>query len=491
MIKLIKNEFIKIFNKKSIYILFAISLLFVVFTNYIYKYKLDENNNIKTSTYDSSYLKYAKEKLNSLDTTKEANKSEEARLRTEINTYELYEKYGIDSWQVYITNEKLINLLTEINESKYITKDVDELSILTSEYNEIINRFDTDNWQIFVKEEINEYEEQYKTYEDYYNNSKITEEALKYFKTAIDIDIQMCNYRLDNNISYAKSYLNEAIDNYKIYSKIVINSDMSDIMKKNNIKDNYALYDYYEAKSMMEVNKYILDNKIDANKVNTNRGILINLFTEYELIIIIVIVMISGIIVSSEFNKGTIKQLLLTPHTRNTILLSKYLTCILMAIFTVLTFIIMQVVIGTLFFGVSSLKVPVIIYNFNRNIVCTYNVFYYLLILLISKLPMMALIITFTLLISMLTLNSVISIIFGLLIYISTPVLNSLANNLNIIFLKYSPPINWDLSIYLFGMIAKNKSITLSFSLITCLLYLIFTMLPSFVLFNKKDIKNI
>jgi len=41
LINLIKNEFIKIFNKKSTYIMFAFIFIFVVITNIIYKKELD------------------------------------------------------------------------------------------------------------------------------------------------------------------------------------------------------------------------------------------------------------------------------------------------------------------------------------------------------------------------------------------------------------------------------------------------------------------
>ena len=45
MHNLIKNELIKIFSKKSIYIIMLVMLFFVIGTNYLYKNKIDEFGN--------------------------------------------------------------------------------------------------------------------------------------------------------------------------------------------------------------------------------------------------------------------------------------------------------------------------------------------------------------------------------------------------------------------------------------------------------------
>ncbi len=81
-------------------------------------------------------------------------------------------------------------------------------------------------------------------------------------------------------------------------------------------------------------------------KQNNIRGILKIYFSEYGLFIIVMIVMIAGTIVSEEFNKGTIKLLLVRPYSRNKILLSKFITVLIMIIFSILAIVIMELLVG-------------------------------------------------------------------------------------------------------------------------------------------------
>ena len=71
--------------------------------------------------------------------------------------------------------------------------------------------------------------------------------------------------------------------------------------------------DYYDSLKEANINKYYIENNIRNIKDYDNRYILVNLLNEYELFILIFIIMISGSIVSDEFNKGTIKLLFNSP----------------------------------------------------------------------------------------------------------------------------------------------------------------------------------
>ena len=57
MLKLLQNEFVKIFKKKSIFVIFVIMIFFVVATNIIYKYKINELGEFNNNKYN--YLKIA------------------------------------------------------------------------------------------------------------------------------------------------------------------------------------------------------------------------------------------------------------------------------------------------------------------------------------------------------------------------------------------------------------------------------------------------
>lgn len=451
MNKLIKNELIKIFNKKSIYIMFAILLLFVLLTNLLYKYKLDDYGNLKENTYNKEHLNELYQKL---DNTNDINNK--LSLKKEILTQELYLKYGIDSWQAYIIENNMSDIINEVieNNNEYIKE----------EYDIIISKFDTNDWKYFVELEL-----------DNINNEILKLNKDDYIYKSLYIDKEVLEYRLKNNIDYSNNYLNKELDNYSIYKKKAL--------EKNNKYDNYI------NKSTSEISKYIVDNNINSNKISDTRGILKNFFIEYELIIVIIIIMIGSVIISQEFNTRTIKQLLITPHSRNKILLSKYITLLLIILITILLTFIFQIVIGGIFFGFSSLKIPVIIYNFNKNTIFEYNILHYLFILILSKIPMFILIGTITLFVSIISLSSNLSIIIGILLYVFSNIINTFA--LNIKFLKYFITPNWDLSYYLYGMVSQNTNINLCSSIIITIIYIFIFIILSFIIFKRKEIKNI
>ena len=66
MHNLIKNELIKIFSKKSIYIIMLVMLFFVIGTNYLYKNKIDEFGNfIDNDINKENYLEIARKETDS------------------------------------------------------------------------------------------------------------------------------------------------------------------------------------------------------------------------------------------------------------------------------------------------------------------------------------------------------------------------------------------------------------------------------------------
>ena len=470
MINLVRNELSKIFSKNGTYLMFIVMFLFVILTNVIYKIQLDEKGEFKSDYYNSNYLKLAKKELENLDKNDNERK---IALRGDIIKYELYEKYGPYSWQAYIVNNNMDDIIKTYVESNY---SIDE------EYNFYLDKFEKDDWRYFVLEEIN-----LKKKELSDNNLNDINELKKIY----DIDLEVLNYRLKYDISYENSYLNNALEDYSNAKKYLSISNLSYLKEEDKLNSsNDGVYNYYKNISDMSINKYILDNRIDAKKVNDTRGILMNLFNEYEIILLILIAMISSVIISGEFNKGTIKQLLLVPHTRGKILFSKYITCLLMMIFIVILLVLMQVLIGSILFK-SSLSIPVVIYNFNSNMIETYNIFYYVFIQLLAKIPMFIIIITFVFFIGTITLNSVVTTILGLGLYLISPMINELIMNSKLLFLNFTIFPHLDFTQYLFGMISRNIYVTINMSMIVVILYFVILLVSTYILFNKKDIKNI
>ena len=114
---------------------------------------------------------------------------------------------------------------------------------------------------------------------------------------------------------------------------------------------------------------------------------LVNFFSHYEIFIVIIIVMIAGTIVSEEFNKGTIKLLLVRPYKRATILTSKFITCLIMVAIIIISIMLMQFIVGGIIFGFDSFGTPTIEYDFNAHEIQEMNIASYMLIQTIGKLP--------------------------------------------------------------------------------------------------------
>ena len=200
--------------------------------------------------------------------------------------------------------------------------------------------------------------------------------------------------------------------------------------------------------------------------------------------------MISGSIMSEEFNKGTVKSLLITPHTRKSIHLSKLITIMLMIIFGILITFIFELIIGGIFFGFDSLSVPVVNYDLGKNSLSVLNIFPYFLLITICKVPYILLSYLLAFSLSTILCNTAFSIAITFFGLITESIINALALDYKIKFLNYFITTNWNLSYFLFGG-TSPYNISLFQSIITCLIYALIMIIISLYIFTRKNIKNI
>lgn len=200
--------------------------------------------------------------------------------------------------------------------------------------------------------------------------------------------------------------------------------------------------------------------------------------------------MIAGAIVSDEFNKGTIKALLTLPYKRSTLLLAKYITTLIMVLLGIAFMILLEFIVGGIILGFGSLSIPFVTYSIAKGSLEVVEIFKYLLLNIIVNLPKLILLATLAFSISTILNSTAFSIAITFCGAIGSDIINSLAFNYKIKFLNYFVTTNWDFSYYLFG----GKSvfgISLSQAVITCLVYLLIMLVVAFMVFRKKDIKNI
>ena len=241
----------------------------------------------------------------------------------------------------------------------------------------------------------------------------------------------------------------------------------------------------------MKISQYIIENKQNINKQNNLNYQLRTIVEDYEIFLVILILIVCSIITCDEFKTGTIKLLLIKPYSRGKILLSKYLTTIIVIILTIVLLIFTQIIVGGLVFCFKSIDIPVVIYDFTKECIVKYSVFEYMIIRIISIIPFYLMLITISFLLSTIFTSTIITITIPLMLYMFTPTMIYITKQYQLDFIKYFVNINWDLQKYLFGKIPDISFINLKFSIIVLLIYFIALLIFTFLIFKKKNIKNI
>ena len=251
MIKLIENELIKIFKRKSIYVLLIISLIAIIVYNYMnpdqndstfemYTDDLDisilekgiedtQNKMSNTTTYDTNEeqpLNDLQEFLQNLDSDIETLVSQ----NIELEFAKLYNRYEKNSWQRYALNEERngysfennsdlaynqdirnnIKIIKdyEINSNTQITKKQYDKAI--EKYNGYVSVLDSNNWKEYVIYKVNSLKEE---------KNLATEKERNW----IQIEIEINELRLDNNIEYGNDMLNTYIEEYRSENYVLQN----------------------------------------------------------------------------------------------------------------------------------------------------------------------------------------------------------------------------------------------------------------------------
>lgn len=490
MLNLLQVELSKILKRRSIYIIWGLMLIFCLLNNFLYLKDYDEEGNYK-------YLEQEdlKNEIKSLHTELENydkdNKNEVTMyitIKTKLTILTLKQNFSQDSWQFKNINNYLYDVVYQINHYKYIEKDHQKEKELYEKYQEILNELNNDNYKYFLNKEIEKNIELQKTLKESFENEfdkKIIEEAKQQLEE-IKFNLKILNYRLNNNIKEDNGYLNKALEEYQEnYKNILYYKNIG------NTKTYQEELNYQDSLSKMKISQYIIENKQNINKQNNLNYQLRTIVEDYEIFLVILILIVCSIITCDEFKTGTIKLLLIKPYSRGKILLSKYLTTIIVIILTIVLLIFTQIIVGGLVFSFKSIDIPVVIYDFTKECIVKYSVFEYMIIRIISIIPFYLMLITISFLLSTIFTSTIITITIPLMLYMFTPTMIYITKQYQLDFIKYFVNINWDLQKYLFGKIPDISFINLKFSIIVLLIYFIALLIFTFLIFKKKNIKNI
>lgn len=473
--KLVKNELYKILHKRSTKIFLVIAIMFVILINVIYRYSDDLL--IFSTTYYEDY-NMALNYVNDYENNSIGDKELYNYYKSFIDTYDLANNFDSNSWQYQKYMEDYWSLLQDY----YRVQDEGlDTTNLFNELEELKTNIENDNWEYFVQKDINNINENIEYIKNTLNDPSLNNnEKLNYEKElfVLEEQVKLNEYRLEKGIEYGNDYLNNAIDaiNSSLYG-------MAEYKYSNDTDSTETVKSYYE-------NWYILDEEVDTNNANTLRSVFINFFSEYSFLILIFSIMIAGGIVSDEFNKGTIKSLLIVPHKRSKILFAKYISIIIMILVIIGVLIVSELLIGGILMGFSSLSIPVVVYNITDSALEIINIFGYLGLQILANLPQIILLATLAFACSVIVNSTAFSIVIPFCGIIASELINGFALVYDIKILNYFVTTNWDFTVYLFGGTSIYGN-SLLHAIIVCLVYLLIMLVVTFIVFKRKDIKNI
>lgn len=487
MINLIKNELTKISKKKSIYITLAITLVFIIACNIIYKV-----NSNSYSGYDlASNIEYYETQLDSLDVNDAQQKDMYINYEIELELAKLIDKYGdSNTWQADVIYSYGRNYIEDKIYAKYAETEPENMEQLDKEYQEFVAKLDSGDWQYFAKQElsrVNENIEAQKKMKESVQDSA-TIEAIESQIYSLEIDKQKLEWRLEKDIPYGYDYFNQCLDLYGMAKLAIRDYENSSAQHK---EEYSAKQEYYANLEQAALNQYDIENKTTSGLDTDARGLLLDSFGQFELFIIIMIIMVAGTIVSEEFNKGTIKLLLIKPYKRTVILTSKFITCIIMLVIIIVLVLLMQFIAGGIIQGFDQFSTPAVVYNHTTNEVQEVNIISYLAMQALGKLGIYIPLMTLAFALSTIFTNSALAITIALLGYMGAPFVTQIGLVFNLDWLRYFITPNWDFTQFFFGNLPAYEGLTPIFSIAIVAIYMIIMLIPTFVIFKKKNIKNI
>lgn len=472
MIRLIGNELKKIFSKKAMYVLLIVTVLFMVAMNFLnYKFRYSESDNLvdQAEAYEEE-----------LSTMPDLDLDSKRYAESYLEAYELMKKYGLDSWQTYIIQDRVIDLIDNMKEEDS-GEFYDEYK---KEYDDLIERFEKDDWRSFVQEELDSINTQIRI-------SDIENISMEDMKQALE-------WRLEYDIPYGNSVRNT-------YLTLWINARQSvrdfEEKKDTTYQEKVANEDEkatiaiceYAIKNRCDYNLGVEGNSFMASGVKEDAKMnLLKSVDEYVLFILIAVAIVAGTIVSEEFNRGTIKLLLVRPYSRTKILLSKFITSLIILFAAIFTVIVTQTVIGGILYSFGNYATKCVVYNIATGALSEISLFRYMCMVVVAKLPMLILMLTLSFTISTVFTNSPLAIAIPLVGMTFESLINAIAYQYEKAkFLMYFVTPNWDFSRYMFGGSAQMKGVIVQFSICICLAYFIVMIALSFYSFRKKNIKNV
>ena len=164
---------------------------------------------------------------------------------------------------------------------------------------------------------------------------------------------------------------------------------------------------------------------------------------------------------------------------------------IIMILFILVVSVLMQLLVGGIIYGFDSLSIPAVVYNFNSHSIETYNIFVYIALIALNKLPIYLLLGTLAFALSCLFGHTVLAVVLPIIGNVGSSIINQLASYYSLKPLAIFPTLNWDFTQFLFGKMPEYEFTSRGFASVVCITYLAIMIVAAWIAFRKREIKNI
>lgn len=342
MLKLIQNEYIKIFKKKSTIAWIVILVLTALGYQFLMKSALNTSDDYYYYGGGYGYMseQYVDATINDLKNYKSSDEAEDPYL----NYYEKIKEAKLFDQEEWVYSE-LDSSFTELylNDSTELSKDAED------SFAKILSLF------------VN------KDYKGYFELKASQEKATNYtFEGSKNAITSPYKYKLEHGCTpYESKWKSELVDTIVYYQQqlesfaTATDSGSEGTNKQEKLMESYLIAQYKLVNDIQySVTEQTGNDYFTNNDTSSKFWMALESSTSTIMMLSVLIIVIAGGCIASEFSSGTIKFLLINPVKRSKIILSKYLMVISLTGILMAGFYVVNVIFTMLLHGTNDLSAP-------------------------------------------------------------------------------------------------------------------------------------
>ncbi|MBZ9535591.1 DUF2705 family protein [Cytobacillus oceanisediminis] len=237
-----------------------------------------------------------------------------------------------------------------------------------------------------------------------------------------------------------------------------------------------------DAENKLKIAEYRLENNIPAPSNNPWSALLT--FSGLVEMVMVFAIVIAADMVAGEYTAGTMKLLLIRPHSRTKILFSKYIAVSLFAVVMLALLVACGYATNALLYGGGGTRTTDLFLNQQGQIVQQNVMMQVIKMYGLSIFPVIGYV-TLAFAISTVLRNSALAV--GISLFIMIAGNSMIEATAKMEWLKYLPFANSDISLYIFHLPARPE-MTVGFSIFVLLVYIFTLTLMSWTVFKKRDV---